>query len=270
MLWLLAAVGFGAWLLALSFQLADVSTARFDLRRLARRTRGTVRLHPVAWVVPFAAFAAVVFGIGVHLASGFFTPLNPLLSVISVLVLVLWAVFAWLVVSTALMRRAADSYRAVRDELREVAGTRVQQEVLDELRSRLRAIDESTDRAAPVATPTVRSDFVWLLRRPQRLVPPIIAVVTLVDVCLAAAAQGANGVLVPFAALAIVVSVLLAFDGARLSVRLVAGVRLAQSGHRSEAEHLLAEAEKTAKKRVAGLGDRVARALEILRKQQDS
>jgi uncharacterized membrane protein YjgN (DUF898 family) len=195
---------------------------------------------------------------------------NPILSTITVLALVLWAVFAWLVMSTALMRRAADSYRAVRDELREMAGTRVQQEVLDELRMRLRAVDDSTDRAAPVAAPTVRSDLRWLLRRPQRLIPPIVALLTLIDVCLASAAQGGAGVLILFAALATVISGLLAFDGARLSLTLLAGVRLAQSGHRSEAEHLLAEAEKTAKKRVAGLGDRVARALEILRKQQDS
>lgn len=266
---LLAALGLCAWLLALSFQLADVATAQFDLRRLARGARGTVRLHPVAWVVPFSAIAAVIGGVGVQFTAVLAAATQFFASVIMGLLLVIWGVLAGLVISTALTRRAPDSYRAVRDELRESVGTRVRQEVLDELRVRLRVIDERTDRAAPVDPPSARSVGGWLLRRPQRLVPPLIATLTLLDLA-TGAIDGAGLPLILLAALAAIVSGVLAAVGARLSLRLLARVRLAQGGHRIEAEHLLAEAEKTAKRRVAGLGDRVARALEILRRQQDA
>jgi len=56
--------------------------------------------------------------------------------------------------------------------------------------------------------------------------------------------------------------------GARASLVLLAAVRETQLQYRREAEQLLIEAEKTSRKPVAGLGERVTRALQILREQQ--
>ena len=263
------AAAFGLWLVALSLQLADLGTARFDSRRLARGTRTVVRLHPVAWVIPLAALVVVGLGIGLDWeARLLFDDGEPLSAVVVAIMMLVGVVAAWLAITVAATRPAADSYRAVRDELRDVAGTRVQQERLDALRVRLSAIDDDRDRTPPPPSASTRTVALWVFQRPQRVLPVLAAVLQLVVVCIAAAENSGRDWTIAAAIVAVVLSTVLAIAGARASLVLLNAVRTMQVEQRAEAVHLLAEAEKTSKKPVAGLGERVSRALQILREQQ--
>jgi hypothetical protein len=262
---MLPAIALGAWLITLSLQFADIGTARFDARRLARGARTVVRLHPVAWVIPLAGVVLVALGLGVDYAARLlFDDGQPLLAIVAGLAVAAVLGAAWLVITAAATRPAADSYRAIRDELVDLAGVRVQQERVDEMRARLVAIDDDVARPAPVFISSMRSAIRWIFRRPQRLVPPLAAVFLLV----AAVVASAGVWLVLGAVAAVVLSAVLAVAGARASLTLLVAVRDTQVEYRAEVVHLLSEAEKISKKPVAGLGDRVARALQILREQQ--
>src|SRR3954467_11455737 len=95
------AAAFGLWLIALSLQLADLGTARFDSRRLARGTRTVVRLHPVAWVVPITAAVLVGLGVGLDYVSRLIVDGGAVASLLIALLLVVGVVAAWLVVTVA-------------------------------------------------------------------------------------------------------------------------------------------------------------------------
>lgn len=257
------------WLVAVSLQLADLGTARFDSRRLARGTRTLVRLHPVTWVVPLAAISIVGLGFGVDYAQRLvFDDELPLQAVIVAFILVVALVGGWLLVTSAAMSPAADSYRAIRDELVELHGTRVQQSWLDALRVRLDTIDEATNRTSTPPVLSWRSAAVWTFRRPQRVLPVAAAIVLFVLATVAATEDPGHEWVSVLAGIAVLLSAALSVLGARASLILLTAVRETQLVYRSEAEQLLAEAEKTSRKPVAGLGDRVTRALQILREQQ--
>lgn len=259
------AITVALWLLALAVQLADIGTARFDVRRLSRGTRTGVRLHGVAWTVALAALLGVLVLLGADLAARQLLMLDsPLPGIVTALGAAVLLVAGFLLVLGAISRPGADSYRAIRDELVDLHGVRVHQDVLDELRLRMEAIEEARDSRPGPPEVSLRSSIGWVFRRPQRLLPVIAAVLVLI----AAAASGV-WYLVPAAVVAIVLSTVLAVAGARASLRLLAAVRSTQDGYRAEALQLLSDAEKTSRKRVAGLGDRVNRALQILREQQD-
>jgi hypothetical protein len=266
---MLSAVGLIVWLAALSLQFADIGTARFDYRRLARGTRTVVRLHPVAWVVPLAAIAIIGLGFGIEFGTRLlFDEGNAVAALLVGVVLVAAVVGGWLLITVAATNPPADSYRAIRDELVELRGSRVQQEWLDALRARLEAIDDAGGRAIPPVELSLRSTAGWVVRRPQRLIPPLLPLVTIIPLVFAAAGDPSGPWLLVAAILAIVLSAGLSVLGARRSLELLSAVREAQVQYRLEAEQLLIEAEKTSRKPVAGLGERVTRALQILREQQ--
>ena len=263
------AAAFGVWLVALSFQLADLGTARFDARLLARGTRTVVRLHPVAWVIPLAALAVVGLGLGLDWeARLLFDDGEPLAAVVVAILMLVGLVAAWLAITVAATRPAADSYRALRDELIDVAGTRVQQERLDEMRARLAAIDDDRARTPPPHTASTAAVIRWVFQRPQRVLPVLAGVLQLVVVSIAVAENPGREVTLAAAIVAVILSTVLAIAGARASLLLLNAVRDTQIEYRAEVAHLLGEAEKSSKKPVAGLGERVSRALQILREQQ--
>lgn len=269
LVWVPAALALALWLVALSFQLADLGTARFDSRRLARGVRTHVRLHPVAWVVPVAALTVVTVGLGVDYAQRLLFELGrPDLALVVALALAVLLVAGWVVATGATMSVPADSYRVIRDELVDLHGTRVHQEWLDGLRDRLESIDEVLSRMPPPPGDSWRSAAGWVVRRPQRVLPVIAAIVLVVFTALGATAGAGDELRVVAAAGTVLLSAALAVLGARASVTLLSAVRETQLQYRNEALQLIIEAEKTSRKRVAGLGDRVNRALQILREQQ--
>lgn len=151
----------------------------------------------------------------------------------------------------------------LRDELREVTGARLSTEQLTEFRERLASIDE---REAARAVPPSRGVNAQLFRGvPWHLAAVALALMPM----LAALASGASdrsialvGLLLPAIGYALGLAV------ARASVA-AAGARSGlHSSQRAEIVELLELAAKSSRQKVAGLGDRVARALQILREQQ--
>ncbi|HWR84874.1 MAG TPA: hypothetical protein VN200_02645 [Rhodoglobus sp.] len=151
------------------------------------------------------------------------------------------------------------AYAAIRDELLDVADARLSAEQLQAYRDRLSTLDAAE---AARSVPEGRSAAAQLWRgTPWRLGPVVLAFVP--AVLLAAE---------PWLALAALVlpgiAYVLALAAARASVA-AAGARAAvRDAQRAEIDELLRLFAKHARPPVAGLGDRVRRALTILREQQ--
>jgi hypothetical protein len=151
------------------------------------------------------------------------------------------------------------AYAAIRDELVDAAETRLSTEQLTAYRDRLAALDE---QEAARSVPLGRGANAQLWRgSPWRLVPVLLAAVPV-------ALLVANP---PAASLALalpVIAYLLALAAARASVAAAGARAVVRDAQRAEIDELLRELAKTARAPVAGLGDRVRRALSILREQQ--
>lgn len=260
------------WLIAFSMQLADYATARFDHLRLARGVRTRVRLHPVAWVVPTAGIALIATAVGVdssarllfadppHISAALLTALSTVVVLVSVVA----------VITVVVVRPPADSYRLARDELIELAGVRMHQDQVDEFHVRVAAIDSaSKDRTDSDAT-TISAAPRLVAKTPRRLIAPAISLAVVIAAVIDVANHPDRPWVLILAALSVFASVTCAIFAARASWALHTAVRSTQEVYRRELVGLIIEAEKSSKKRVAGLGDRVARALSILREQQAS
>ena len=110
-----ATVALAVWLVALSLQLADLGTARFDIRRLNRGTRTLVRLHPVTWVVPLAALSLVALGFAIEYGQRLlFDEGEPVMALVVALAIVVLLVAGWVVITSAATSPAADRPRITR------------------------------------------------------------------------------------------------------------------------------------------------------------
>lgn len=259
------------WLVAFSAQVADYATARFDHLRLARGVRTRLRLHPVAWTVPFAGIAIVALTISADWSTRLFfaEPSQVPAAVLIALATVVVAVVIAAIVAVVVVRPPADSYRLVRDELIESAGLRIHQDQVDEFRARVTAIDTATQAHRAADAATVSAALQLSVRTPHRLIAPVLAL-ALVIVAGVVAAQGSAPVWVPLLAVfVVIVSAVVGVLAAQASLALAMSVRSTQDVYRGELMSLIVEAERSSKKRVAGLGDRVTRALSILREQQE-
>ena len=258
------------WLIAFSTQLADYATARFDHLRLARAVRTRVRLHPDAWVVPVAGSAFVVLAVGVDWSTRTFfaDPANVPAAVLIALSTVVVLVAIVSVITVVVVRPPADSYRLVRDELIELADVRLHQDQVDEFHARVAAIDAaSKDRKSSDAA-TIPAALQLLVRTPQRLIAPLISLAVAISALVHMANYPSQPWVFVVALLTVIASVTFGIAAVRASSALRTAVRSTQDVYRRELVGLIVEAERSSKKRVAGLGDRVARALSILREQQ--
>ncbi|QAV69043.1 hypothetical protein ESZ53_00445 [Salinibacterium sp. UTAS2018] len=259
------------WLVALSAQVADHATARFDHLRLARGVRTRLRLHPVAWTVPLAGLAIVALTISADWSTRLFfaepaqTPAAILLALGTVVV----AVVIVAIIAVVIVRPPADSYRLVRDELIESAGLRIHQDQVDEFRARVTAIDNAAKAHRAADAATVSAALQLSVRTPHRLIAPVLAIAFVITAVVGTAQGALSGVVVALACAALVVSAAIGIVAAQASLALAMSVRSTQDVYRGELMSLIVEAERSSKKRVAGLGDRVNRALSILREQQE-
>lgn len=270
--WTVLTILAAIWLVAFSAQIADYATARFDHLRLARGVRTRVRLHPVAWIVPVAALALVITAVGIDWSTRLFfaNPTQTPAGVIVALSTVVLIVALIAIIAVVVVRPPADSYRLMRDELIELAGVRMHQDQVDEFRARVAAIDAaSKDRRMPdAATPlaTVR----LIVRTPHWLIAPVASLAAIIAAIVDVANDSSRSWPLAVAVVIFLLSLQFAVSAARASLTLRAAVRSTQDVYRGELLGLIIEAERSSKKRVAGLGDRVTRALSILREQQAS
>jgi hypothetical protein len=296
--WIVAAVVAGAWLLVVLLQLGDVATVFLDSRtardrdvpgRIARE-----RTNELFWIVPVAALVALIIGVGIDQAgSSLFGEQNvlgqqnvfgqhnvfseqglttgPSVSIggreLATLFLLGLAVLVVGIAALVLAAVAATdhiSYSALRREMREYEDERITPKQLDRFRRRLARVDRRTrSRTQPKA---------FLLTTPSilRLAAILVGIAVVVTVAIAASLHPspAASSLVWVSLVAPVLSAILAVLGIRIGLSSDAAWRRVYARQRIDILKLLDGFERSTRKRVPGLGDRVARALKILGGQQ--
>ena len=272
--WIVASIVTGAWLLAALLQLGDVATAFLDSRtardrdipgRIARE-----RTNELFWVLPVAALVALGIGIAIDQAGRYFVPghsyaLDTL--ALAPLFLLGLAVLVIGIATLALVAVAATdpiSYSALRRELRDYEGERITPKQLDSFKARLTRIDRRTrSRMQPnrvlLATPSILRLATIVLG---------LGVVAACWVAQAVDPSVATESLVFVAILAPVLSALFAALGIRFALSSDAAWRRVYARQRIDILKLLDDFDRSTRKRVPGLGDRVARALRILGRQE--
>lgn len=272
--WIAASIVTGVWLLVALLQLGDVATAFLDSRtardrdvpgRIARE-----RTNELFWVLPVAALVALGIGAAIDQAGRYFVPghsyaLDSL--ALAPLFLLGLAVLVIGVATLALVAVAATdpiSYSALRRELRDYEGERITPKQLDSFKARLTRIDRRTrSRMLPnrvlLTTPSILRLATIVLG---------LGVVAACGVAQAMDPSVATASLVFVAILAPVLSALFAALGIRFALSSDAAWRRVYARQRIDILKLLDEFDRSTRKRVPGLGDRVARALRILGRQE--
>jgi hypothetical protein len=272
--WSAASIVTGVWLLVALLQLGDVATAFLDSRtardrdvpgRIARE-----RTNELFWVLPVAALVALGIGTAIDQAGRYFVPghsyaLDSL--ALAPLFLLGLAVLVIGVATLALVAVAATdpiSYSALRRELRDYEGERITPKQLDSFKARLTRIDRRTrSRMLPnrvlLTTPSILRLATIVLG---------IGVVAVCGVAQAVDPSVATASLVFVAILAPVLSALFAALGIRFALSSDAAWRRVYARQRIDILKLLDDFDRSTRKRVPGLGDRVARALRILGRQE--
>lgn len=272
--WIAASIVTGVWLLVALLQLGDVATAFLDSRtardrdvpgRIARE-----RTNELFWVLPVAALVALGIGTAIDQAGRYFVPghsyaLDSL--ALAPLFLLGLAVLVIGVATLALVAVAATdpiSYSALRRELRDYEGERITPKQLDSFKARLTRIDRRTrTRMLPnrvlLTTPSILRLATIVLG---------LGVVVACGVAQAVDPSAATASLVFVAILAPVLSALFAALGIRFALSSDAAWRRVYARQRIDILKLLDDFDRSTRKRVPGLGDRVARALRILGRQE--
>jgi hypothetical protein len=267
--WVVAAVVAGIWLLVALFQFGDVATVFLDSRTARDRdVPGRIsreRTNELFWIIPVVTLLALAIGVAVdHAARYFFDANNPAIGSLVVLGI---GVLVVGVAGLALGATAATdpvSYSTLRRDLREHEGERITPLQLADFRARLARIDARTrSRMRPTRL---------LLTAPSvlRLVTVVIGLAVVASVWSAAAISPSDqsASLIAVSVLAPVISALFAALGIRFAVSSDLAWRRVYAKQRIDILKLLENFERSSRKGVAGLGDRVARALKILSEQQ--
>ena len=267
--WLVATIIAGFWLLVVLFQLGDVATVFLDSRTARDRdVSGRIareRINELFWIIPVVALLALAIGVGIdHVGRYFFDTDSP---AIGSLILLGIAVLVVGVAGLALAAVAATdriSYSALRRDLREWEGERITPGQLAEFRARLARVDARTRSRMRPTRLLLRTSSVL------RLAPILIGLFVIASIWIAVAFSPSNesAYLIVVSAFAPVLSAVFAALGIRIAVTSDTAWRRVYARQRIDILKQLETFERVTRKGVAGLGDRVARALKILSEQQ--
>lgn len=299
-LWIVVAV----WLVGLLFQTGDFLAARFDARaagdRVATGRALPPRLHRRFWLFPVAALLLGGVAVGGSSASTLLAGGEILPGLVLVLAVLVAGSAVALVSITAATRRHKPGYASLRFRLLANAGARLTPLRIARFRSEFAEIDarassieigpRGSTRAlrmrreleqlavALTADDPKRVDVVRAIRwtsansylwrfSPWRFAAVVLGLAVAVNAALALAATGESWLIV-LIALPVPVGYLLSVVASRYFLASKATWHAVHLAQRAEVLRLVEEFERSARKGVAGLGDRVTRALQILREQQ--
>jgi hypothetical protein len=298
---------FLAWVLLFALQLSDLFASLVDMRgahdyRLKRRAAQR-RVTEYFWGIPVVFTLVLGFSLGIDYAARLLfddSRTRDGLIVISILLFVAFA--AGIAIVYALGRVDTLSYATLRANLAEDSELRLSGAQIEAFRAQLDEIDVKQRRirlgvrdtagmsrtraelknlaegfrAVPPSGLRAMSVIEWKYARAYlwrgnvlRVVPPILSLLAFVLALAIAIVRPENAGLPVALFAAFAVSSLIAVASARASLASKTAWHAVYLKQRAEVEDLLLELEKASRKGVAGLGDRVARALQILREQQE-
>lgn len=300
--------GFLLWVLLFALQLSDLFASLVDMRgahdyRLRRR-QAQRRVTEYFWSIPVVFTLVLGFILGIDYAGRLLfdeSRTRDGLIVISVLLFIAFA--AGIAIVYALGRVDALSYAALRANLEEESELRVTRAQISAFRAQLDEIDTKQRhirlgvrdraslsrtraelknladafRAVPPSGLRAMSSIQWkyawaYLWRGNflRVIAPLLALSTLAlaVTIMIIASDWASLWAVAALFVATVTSSVIALASARASLASKTAWHAVYLKQRTEVEDLLLELEKSSRTGVAGLGDRVTRALQILREQQ--
>lgn len=292
-------VALGLWLAltivqvsTLAKRIVEAARAR-DYHHSAATRRRSVEL---LWTLPGVAVLGITLVFGVEVAARAIFDGGSVWGWTVLALVILVGAFAGLAVVAGLIRKERPDYSSIRADLTELIGQRLTEGRVAEFRALLQQADvrqrririgrkdragvagaraeledisESFTKMAPTGTEAVssirwsvaysvfwRASFLGILAVLVSLVPWI--------VLLTQGEWGIGSVLI----LATPISIALGITGTRAALAARTAQHAVYLKQRAEVVALLEEFDRNARKGVAGLGDRVARALQILRDQQ--
>jgi hypothetical protein len=299
---------FLVWVLFFALQLSDFFANLVDLRgahdyrlrnRAARR-----RVTEYFWSIPVVFTIGLGFALGIDYAGRLLFDESRTRDGLILLAVLLFVAFgAGIGIVFALSRAESASYAVLRENLQEDSAIRLTRPQLATFRAQLDEVDAKqrhirlgvADRAS---LPRTRSELNELAERFRAVPPAGLAAMSAIGWSYAWAYLWRGNLLRTFAPLlallnfllaltivilsedpsgwwlpavlllAFAVSSVLALGSARASLASKTAWHAVYLKQRAEVEDLLIELEKAARTGVAGLGDRVTRALQILREQQ--
>lgn len=250
------AVAIAGSALAMLLQLVDVATGH-QVRRAGRAAGTRDRDRVLSWTIAVCSIVLVLLVLVVDVAAELLLDRGELLwGSLSLVALVAVAAITALLAARAL-RRPETGYRVIREELKAQSGTRLSKGRIADYRTWLAAID---DRQNDLRRHVVVGRWV-------RAIPVVVALVALVTAVWLAADDAPwwlAGVCIAF----VVTTAWLAVWGARISLARNLAIHAVHQKQRAEALLVLEDLERKTPRKVAGLSERVSRALAILREQQ--
>ncbi len=296
------------WLVIVGLQLSVIIAAAVDVRgaRDSRRSGRQARSHTteLIFAVPVVALLGILLVFGVDIAGRLaFDWDRPVDAVLVLFGLVATSLIGGSLVVLAFTRGEVIDYAALRADLVEREGERMSTAQLAQFTALLAEADERQrrihlGRGNSVALTSIRATLDRLseefrAQRPRGLTAvraiywrttntvlwraspsQLIAVVLSCVPVLAYIATLGSGndwavwAVVPLLAVLPLVSYFVALSGIRVAIASKVAWHAIAQNQRVEVVDLLSEFERSSRKGVAGLGDRVARALQILRDQQ--
>ena len=297
------------WVLLTALQLSDLFASLLDLRgahdyRLKNRSARR-RVTEYFWSIPVLFTLGLGFALGIDYAGRLlFDESRTRDGLVTLAVLLFIAFGAGIGIVFALSRGESASYAVLRENLQEDAASRLTAAQLESFRAQLDEVDRKQrrirlgvgDRAGLPRTRAVLNDladqfravppggltamsaigwrYAWAYLWRGNFLRVLAPLLALLNVLIAlfmiiVTADWAFWWIPGLALLALAISSLLALASARASLASKTAWHAVYLKQRTEVEDLLIELEKAARKGVAGLGDRVARALQILREQQE-
>lgn len=250
-------IAVAGWALAFLLQLVDVVTGH-QVRRAGRAAGTRDRDRILAWTVAVCSIMLMVVILGVDFATRLLVDHSQLLIGALVLVAFIAVGAVTALLAARALRRPSDGYQAFRDELRSQAGSRLAKGRLADYRSWLSSIDERTN--------DVRRRVI--VGRLVRAVPVAVALIALASAVWLTAMQELAMWQALLCIVPVVVSTWLALSGARTALARNLAIHAVHQKQRAEAIILLDDLERKTPRKVAGLTERVSRALAILREQQ--
>ncbi len=253
----IVSIAVAGWALAFLLQLVDVITGH-QVKRAGRAAGTRDRDRVLAWTIAVCTIMLLIVIGGVDFAARLLVDEREILWGGLALVVIFAVGAGTALLAARALRRPNTGYQVFRDELRAQSGSRLVKGRLADYRSWLSSIDSRTN--------DLRRRVI--VGRWVRAIPVSLAGLALVAAVILAFSDAAPIWQAVLCVVPVAVSAWLGVWGARTALARNLAIHAVHQKQRAEAIILLDDLERKTPRKVAGLTERVSRALAILREQQ--